>query len=491
MEKLSVCGDRFLDFRNRHVILHGINLVYKGDSKAGKQNYIGPWTKEDFVLFSELGFNVIRIGLIWDAVEPEPGRINQEYLDWIAYLLDLCHEHGIYAYLDMHQDLYSVLYSDGAPKWATLTDGRAHSATSHWSDAYLLSDAVQRAFDNFWDNVAAPDGKGLQDHFIAMWQQVVVRFASHPAVFGYDFFNEPYPGTPGVRIFHSMMGALSEIYNRAQGSNLSPQAMGELIFSGDPAVHGEVLRLLENPSHFRAMHAAAAPLTTEFEQQTLGPFYQRIANAVRLIDRNGIILREHNYFCNMGIPCQAHPLCLENGARDPQQAYSPHGYDLLVDTPQAEDSSNQRIEVIFAAQRQTQSRIQVPTLVGEWGAHYKHTQGLNHLEQILAIFERNLWSNTYWCYQEGFHKFPAARILKRSYPQAVAGRLLAYRFDRPSKVFSMEWEETETAAPTIVYIPGKPVSVDGIDAYDQCINGDSTVLEIPPTGKQRRLTVRL
>ena len=54
----------------------------------------------------------------------------------------------------MHQDLYSVLYADGAPKWATLTEGKPHKTGDIWSEAYMLSEAVQNAFDNFWANTS-------------------------------------------------------------------------------------------------------------------------------------------------------------------------------------------------------------------------------------------------------------------------------------------------------------------------------------------------
>lgn len=54
--------------------------------------------------------------------------------------------------LDMHQDLYSRKFDNGAPLWATLDDGAEHVTGTIWSDAYLMSPAVQRAFDNFWQN---------------------------------------------------------------------------------------------------------------------------------------------------------------------------------------------------------------------------------------------------------------------------------------------------------------------------------------------------
>ena len=75
MDKITVQQKRFIDAKGRHVILNGINMVYKGELVCGKMNYIPPWNEEDFKLLRDWGFNVVRLGLIWDAVEPEPGFI--------------------------------------------------------------------------------------------------------------------------------------------------------------------------------------------------------------------------------------------------------------------------------------------------------------------------------------------------------------------------------------------------------------------------------
>jgi len=76
----------------------------------------------------------------------------------------------------MHQDLYSVKYSDGAPPWATLDEGRPHQPGAVWSDAYYTSEAVQTALDHFWANRPAADGVGLQDHYARVWRHVARRF---------------------------------------------------------------------------------------------------------------------------------------------------------------------------------------------------------------------------------------------------------------------------------------------------------------------------
>ena len=45
---------------------------------------------------------------------------------------------------------------------------------------------------------------------------------------------------------------------------------------------------------------------------------------LRAVDPDGLILREHDYFANLGIPSGQPPLT------DSAWLYSPHGYDLTV-----------------------------------------------------------------------------------------------------------------------------------------------------------------
>jgi len=66
---------RFIDPQGRQVILHGINLVNK-DPKAG---YLGPADLKTFASFRRWGLNCVRLGVIWDGLEPEPGVFNETY----------------------------------------------------------------------------------------------------------------------------------------------------------------------------------------------------------------------------------------------------------------------------------------------------------------------------------------------------------------------------------------------------------------------------
>lgn len=151
---------------------------------------------------------MIRLGIMWAAVELLPGTYDEEYLDWIVSQMDLKHQAGMVVLLDSHQDLYSQSFGDGAPAWATLTE-QEFAATDMWSDAYLMSPAVHEALDAFWANAPGPDEVGLQDRFAAMWAHVANCVRNHPGLFGYDLLNEPAPGSPSPEIFATLIGAFA------------------------------------------------------------------------------------------------------------------------------------------------------------------------------------------------------------------------------------------------------------------------------------------
>lgn len=489
MQRISVCDNRFIDSEGRHIILSGINLVFKGEQKEGGMNYYGPWSEKDFAQFHDWGFNVIRLGIIWDALEPEPGIYNETYLDWIGSLLDWCEKYKIYAFLDMHQDLYSVLYSDGAPAWATLTDDKPHVGTELWSDAYLFSEAVQRAFDHFWANDPAPDGVGLQDHFADTWRHVAKRFSKHPALLGYDFLNEPFPGSAGPEIFFALMAALADKLSALDGQPIQIEDM--IAAFSNPEDKLKILGLLEDKTFYQDLAKSVEPLVAHFDQQVLDPFYQKLTARVRTVDPQSIIFRENSYFSNIGIECLGGPILDPSGEKDPLQAFSPHGYDLVVDTEAIVLASHNRVDVIFDAHRRTQERLGVPVLVGEWGAHGHYAEGLEHIEHLLHLFDQYLWSHTYWCYDSHFDQAPVLKVLKRPYPRAVCGLLLKYEFNRKDNLFSMTWNEEGCFSSTEIYLPEKSfnLSVDG--PYEVTPLKTGAVLRLLPKGGQRNLLISL
>ncbi len=483
MDRITTENMRFVDALGRERIFHGLNLVFKGESCSGQTNYIPPWNETLFQWLFDHGFNVVRLGMVWDALEPEPGQIDQTYLNWIERMLDLAEQHGIYVYLDMHQDLFSCRFSDGAPDWATMTDGLDHVTGELWSDAYLFSPAVQRAFDSFWANRRAADGIGLLDHFANLWVSIAHRFQDHNALLGFDFLNEPHPGEEGRAIVRSLIDAYIE---KSSTDSASEDLLASLT-SAD--LRAAFLRDLEDPEFFSAVAAAAQPMLKRFDQQTLGPFYQRLADAVTPVCPDKIIMMENSYFSNLGIECSI-PRIQGQDPRGPvEQAYAPHGYDLVVDTPHVVNASNARAGVIFGAHRRVQERLAVPVMVGEWGAHGMHADGLDHIRFLLDTFDAFQWSHTYWCYQPGMESAPVMDVLCRPYPQAVCGSIKEYGFDDRQNRLRVVWDDSGSPGlESIIYLHRRPQRINLKDAElrPASRHSDGFFLHIPSRSETNR-----
>src|SRR2546423_10120586 len=56
--------------RGRVVVMHGTNMVYKIPPYYPGAIAFGD---DDAAFLSRMGFNVVRVGVIWKALEPQPG----------------------------------------------------------------------------------------------------------------------------------------------------------------------------------------------------------------------------------------------------------------------------------------------------------------------------------------------------------------------------------------------------------------------------------
>ncbi|TML33985.1 MAG: hypothetical protein E6G29_11300 [Actinobacteria bacterium] len=61
----------------------------------------------DFDQMRPLGYDAIRLNLSWSLLEPQPGKIDRQYVDRIAQIVGWARRAGIYVVLDMHQDAWS------------------------------------------------------------------------------------------------------------------------------------------------------------------------------------------------------------------------------------------------------------------------------------------------------------------------------------------------------------------------------------------------
>ncbi len=369
-KKLRTQGRNIINQQGQPVVLKGINMVCKDP----KVNHLGNYREEDFAYLKKIGFSIVRLGIYWDALEPAPGVYDDNYLAGLDAIIEKAKKQDIMVFLDMHQDLFGACFEDGAPEWATITDKKEHIRTELWSDSYLLSPAVQAAFDNFWSNSMTPDGIGIMDHFIGAWKHVAEHYANEPYVVGYDFFNEPFPGGGALGVL-PIVGAIKEKIDAGIATE-------EDLFSAIGAIEA---------------------VSGAFEEEKLNPFYDRIVKAVREVDPECLVFLEANYFSNAGVPSHVRPVC-QDGVPLKNQVYSPHGYDIYVDTDHYDDPDTSRVDLIFATHFQVAEAMDLPVLVGEWGCFPDATDNqiaiYHHLQDL---FKSSNASNTYFDFSTFCH----------------------------------------------------------------------------------------
>jgi len=246
-------GGRYLtDSLGRRLELHGVNLVAKCGGGAVPAPVpgtpcIGPaqgpglafvlsptatdparrFTAADAATLARLGFNSVRLGIIWEGLEPGPSNVGpndsnycaphrpgtrfpplgradpydpavvRAYLARTDKVVRLLARAGLRVVIDMHSDVYGSAFSnptgetpwngEGAPPWATCTGGQRFVAPPGWGSGYD-SRAVQVAIHHFFANDVRAN---LLGQYARVWQAVARHYRHDRDVIGYEIYNEP------------------------------------------------------------------------------------------------------------------------------------------------------------------------------------------------------------------------------------------------------------------------------------------------------------
>ena len=221
-----------LDNYGRYSIFHGGNVVVKLPPYLPTLDVFDYQfslnTKEDLETMKRLGFNSIRLGVIWEAVEKKPGEYDMDYLNKVEQIINTLGENGIYTMVDAHQDVFSRNFcGEGVPYFyvnemgfdkkcdasaltrilgfvgvcKTLEDFNfrydenglplIEDCVKHNFADYHVIAGFSSAYRNFYQNRA-----NIQDKFVEFWKTVVKRFKGNKYILGYDLWNEPAPGGP-------------------------------------------------------------------------------------------------------------------------------------------------------------------------------------------------------------------------------------------------------------------------------------------------------
>lgn len=233
----------------RTILLRGVNLAdakfptgrptYRLDSldDAANCSYIGAPLQLDEApshlrKLRYLGFNILRLPVVWEALEHAgPGIYDEEYIEYIRKLVQICADHGFKVLINPHQDLWSRhAGGSGAPLWTLHACGLnpdhfgdTHAAIRYcewpldskdkdpkaippmmWTTNHnrLATSTLFALF--FGGRDFAPkcqiDGVNIQDylqqHYFAAYARLAEKLGDLP--FAYDSMNEPEAGYIGL-----------------------------------------------------------------------------------------------------------------------------------------------------------------------------------------------------------------------------------------------------------------------------------------------------
>ncbi|MFJ8665095.1 cellulase family glycosylhydrolase [Streptomyces sp. NPDC093600] len=366
---------------------HGRTLTLRGwnvEDKVGRgENALAAVTERHFRDMRAKGFNFARLLVFWDDLEPRPGRYSQAYLGKIERVLGWAQKHDIQVLIDAHQDVFGPAFGHrGVPEWATRTDGLPF--TPHPDDwfAEYFEPAVQRAFTHLYQD------EDLRRAQAEMWRVLADRFADHPAVLGYDLINEP-------------MGELRE------GEDLPTAAR-------------------------------------RIEREHLTPMYNRLADAVRTVDRDTWVFVEPTPIVGEGVPTGLGRI------DDPKVVYAPHFYNTAMEAGADYDPAAGWIEAYERAVTRYPEEYGVPVVVGEWGPLNNALPNMNRFyRDAMASLGRygSGWAGYVWCYGGGYCAVDGAGTFRTNkeltaepYAEAVAGTVRSSAYDSGSGVYRLEYD---------------------------------------------------
>jgi endoglycosylceramidase len=447
-------GPYLYDREGRIVFFHGVNAVYKHPPYVLYADPGKPWnfSVADASLMARLGFNVVRLGITWSGLEPgtaaandpticspgkpaDPHQFNRavfdRYVNRVRATVALLGRFHIFTILDMHQDVYNRMFDgEGAPNWAVCTNGLLNvDRPGRWSLEYGTP-AAGAAFSHFWRNDVRGD---LQGEYDRVWGDVARAFRGNPWILGYDPFNEPFSRSL-VRFGDEHFDAQLECFYTGRSDIGAPlhNAPALTCPPADPA-RGVVPTLLaSDPTH--------------------------------------LIFDEPDNYGSRGFPTYLGPMNLRNlvynvhiycGARSPVTG-NPTDLALCA----AQDAHSLGVRSEDRSEMASGPQPGGPAwLVTEFGA----TKSSALLAMITDRMDAQQVGWAYWAWK--YYGDPTgskaeslvmadgrlrstARVLSRTYPEAVAGIPLSFGYSPASGAFHLTYVPNHRVhAPTVVFVP--------------------------------------
>lgn len=450
---LRMVGGDLVDGEGRVVLIHGINSVRKDAPYISTTDpgWLGPM---ELAYILNSGFNGIRLGVSYAALMPEPGVVDETYLDQVVDTVDLLSDQGLWIQLDFHQDLFHMM-----PDWAMPPDAAGLSVDIPplvefigWAGAYM-SDRSMRQWNSFVKGEPIIDGRSVASVLGDAAAALAARVADRDRVIGIELLNEPFPGDPIVTC----------------------------ILEG---CHGRDRMLSDRYSEMATPIRAVAP-DMPIWIEPFAPTGYAAAPAMKPLD-----IPETSQGPQVGLAW--HLYCKDTDGGEPVPA-EPIWVELC----------SNRMKAGFDAARSQAKRlggpsgVAVPRILNEFGASWNPLD----VSLLMPITDKNFTSWMFWHMYSATTPYSTvvpdvveSQII-RPYPQATAGTPGELRYDPATGGFSYTFTpDRSITAPTSIVVPARAYP----NGYASTVEGgsvvsanDSGMLQVVPGPTSTTVTVRL
>ncbi len=446
---LSSPGGPYLyDANGRVILLHGVNVVYKHAPYIAYPDPGEPWnfSVQDAEKMRSLGFNVVRLGIEWQALEPGSGGPNQpqvctpgapgnahewnravaeRYLNHVAATVTLLARDGIYTLLDMHQDVYNQNFrGEGAPNWAVCTDNvPIVPKGGRWSNNYS-NPTLQTAVQHFWANDVVGN---LQGNFDLAWKTVAEKFKNDPWVVGYDPYNEPFSTETQTASESTFTGQLECFYTGKAHTGFLANGSGAALTCPPGTPNNGVIPTIQSVDshHLTFVEPDIYWVTGGNIPSQLGP-----------MPFTRIVFNFHTY-CGDRSPVTGNPTDLLKCLQSEETSASEQDITRLSMSSAYQSSG----PAIFMSEFGATTSVPLAGFDVEWA-------GLDQLGWIYwawKYYDDPTGSSSEGLVQPDGSYSPIVTVLSRTYPQAVAGDPNSVIFNPFTGAFNMVYAPTLSA----------------------------------------------
>jgi len=422
-------GKQIVDENGHYTLLRGANFY-------GYE--FGLWDRhieQDYQKMSSWGFNVVRLPIAWNFIEPKAGTYDDGYFSqYVDRDIGWAKKYGLYVILDMHEYGWSPYFTyydswrtAGLPSWAV---------SAYPNDA----EGAARARADFWNGLG-PNGTlasganpSMQDRFIQMWKHVAARYGNEPVIAAFDLFNEPGVFANGITFY--------------------------------------------NPNTFC--------------KSTIPDFLTKVVDAIRVVDNRHIIMWEpaENCIWNLTVSLST----ITSPVRRPNVVYSLHypGVGDAMTLSRGYCGDRDRLEKAFEnSVLHPSNDWNQPVFIGEYGIEIQAINATQYIRDFVALMNKHFIGGAWWTYgrgssfgmnlldQNGSERLALIQNIVVPYVRVSTSSGVSSVFSAESKTFNVDVKGPATMA---ICLPSY-FSLRGVD-----VDSSAQVVWVP---SQRSLSVAL